>query len=305
MSFVRKLLWIGGTLAWIVVLAVAGFWFRPVSFFNAGMYLHDFFSGVESRSITVAGHQMHYLAAGPAAGPVVVLVHGLGGSAEDWRELAPYLVKAGFRVYIPDLPGYGRSEKPADFTYSIPDEAAAVVSFLDALSLKQVDLGGWSMGGWIVQRVAFDHPERIRHLMLFDSAGIYEPPSWDTHLFTPETPLELNQLNALLTPHAKPIPGFVAQDVLRRSRQGAWVIHRALATMLLGKDTTDAQLPQLKMPILLVWGSEDRITPLAQGQQIHRLVPQSQLDVIQGCGHLAALQCAPQVGPDVTGFLKQ
>ena len=52
----------------------------------------------------------------------MVLVHGLGGRCEDWRNLAPYLVRAGFRVYMPDLPGYGRSEKPADFSYSIPDQ---------------------------------------------------------------------------------------------------------------------------------------------------------------------------------------
>jgi pimeloyl-ACP methyl ester carboxylesterase len=305
MKLVHKLLWIGGTIAWIAVIAVIGFWFRPVSFVNAGMVLHERFSGVDSRSITVSGIRVHYLAEGPVAGPPVVLVHGLGGSAEDWRALAPYLVKAGFRVYIPELPGYGRSEMPASFSYSILDQAAIVVGFLDALGLKQVDLGGWSMGGWIVQRVAFDHPERIRRLMLFDSAGIYEQPAWDTRLFTPTTPGELDQLNALLTPHPQPIPGFVARDLLRHFDQDAWVIHRALASMLTGRDATDAQLPQLKMPVLLIWGSEDHITPLVQGKKIHQLVPQSQLDVIPGCGHLAALQCAPQIAPAVVAFVNQ
>ena len=193
MKLIHKLLWIGGAISWIAVIAVAAFWFRPIGFFNQGMYLHECLTGVQSHSIPVDGHRLHYLAEGPAAGPVVVLVHGLGGSAEDWRSLAPYLVKAGFRVYIPDLPGYGRSQKPADFSYSIPDQAAVVVSFLDALGLKQVDLGGWSMGGWIAQRVAFNHPDRIRRLMLFDSAGIYQKPAWDTHLFTPNTPAELER----------------------------------------------------------------------------------------------------------------
>ena len=104
--------------------------------------------------MTVKGHRMHYVAEGPANGPVVVLVHGLGGRAEDWSNLAPYLAKAGFRVYMPDLFGYGRSERPAEFSYSVHDQAGAVVAFMDALGLKQVDLGGWSMGGWIVQIVA-------------------------------------------------------------------------------------------------------------------------------------------------------
>jgi pimeloyl-ACP methyl ester carboxylesterase len=234
-----------------------------------------------------------------------VLVHGLGGRAEDWRNLAPYFAKAGFRVYLPDLPGYGRSEKPANFSYSVSDEAGAVVGFLDALGLKQVDLGGWSMGGWIVQRVAIEHPERVQRLMLFDSAGLYEKPEWDTRLFTPATAADLDQLDALLMPNPPKVPPFIAEDVLRRSKQHAWIIHRALNTMLTGKEATDNLLPQLKMPVLIVWGAEDRITPLHLGEKMHRLVPQSALDVIPGCGHLAPVQCAVQIGPKVVGFVQQ
>ncbi len=187
----------------------------------------------------------------------------------------------------------------------MPDEAAAVVGFLDALGLKQVDLGGWSMGGWIVQRVAGDHPERVRRLMLFDSAGLYERPAWDTALFTPRAPAELDQLDALLMPNPPKVPGFIARDVLRISRQHAWVIRRALDTMLTGQDVTDKLLPQLKMPVLIVWGSEDKITPLNEGKKIHLLVPQSEFEVVPGCGHLAPVQCAGQIGPKVVGFVSR
>ena len=302
MKSIKRLLYLAGTLA---AAAGIGFLVRPVSYFNQATYLRERFSGVESRSVQVAGHRMHYLVEGPVDGPVVVLVHGLGGQAEDWRNLAPYLKNAGFRVYLPDLPGYGRSERPADFAYSIHDEAGVVVGFLDALGLKQVDLGGWSMGGWIVQVVAAQHPERVRRLMLFDSAGIYEKPAWDTRLFTPVTSAELDQLNALLMPHPSGIPGFVARDVLRISKANAWVIHRAVASMLTGQDVTDNLLPGLKMPVLIVWGAEDQVTPLSQGEKIHQLVPQSQLKVFAGCGHLAPLQCSAQIGPKVVGFVKR
>jgi pimeloyl-ACP methyl ester carboxylesterase len=97
----------------------------------------------------------------------------------------------------------------------------------------------------------------------------------------------------------------VTRDILRISRQNAWVIHRAMATMLTGRDATDALLPQLKMPVLIVWGGEDRITPLSLGEKMHLLVPQSQLEVIPGCGHLAPVQCAPQIGPRVVEFVKE
>lgn len=290
-----------------VLVFIAGicFWERPVSYFNESMYLRECLSGVENHKVQVAGYRLHYLAEGPANGPVVVLVHGLGGRAEDWRELAPHFAKAGYRVYLPDLPGYGRSEQPADFSYSVRDEAHVVVGFLDALGLKKVDLGGWSMGGWIVQLVASEHLERVNKLMLFDAAGIDEKPDWDTALFTPMTPEQLDQLDALLMPKPPKVPGFIARDILRVSNQDAWVIHRAVATMLTAKDTTDNLLPGLKMPVLIVWGDKDRITPLRQAEMMHRLIPQSELEVFPGCGHLAPGQCAPQIGPKAVEFVER
>jgi pimeloyl-ACP methyl ester carboxylesterase len=289
----------------VAVAAGLGFLWRPVSYFNESMYVRDCLGGVQNREVTVAGYRVHYESEGPADGATVVLVHGLGGRAEDWRDLAPLLASAGFRVYLPDLVGYGRSEKPPGFSYSIRDEADIVLGFLDAVGLKQVDLGGWSMGGGIAQHVAFRHPERVRRLMLFDSAGIYQLPTWDVGLFTPRTTAELDQLDVLLMPNPPSLPGFVARDILRVSNHRAWIIHRALATMLTGQDKTDSILPQLKMPVLIVWGELDKITPLGQGETMHKLLPQSELDVIPGCGHLAPGQCAAQIAPKVVGFLKQ
>jgi len=303
MKTVKRILLLVGVL---IAVAMVGFWARPVSYFNGALYLRECMTGVKSRSVQVAGHRMHYLVEGPEGGPVAVLVHGLGGRAEDWRELAPYLVKAGYRVYLPDLFGYGRSEKPADFSYSVHDEAAAVVGFLDALGLKQVDLGGWSMGGVIVQHVAFDHPERVNKLMLFDSVGIYQMPKYDVRLFTPATPAEIDQLDALLMPNPPRVPGFIARDVLRHFREDGWVIHRALDSMRTGQDATDKLLPQLKMPVLIVWGDLDQTIPLEQGERMHKLVPQSEFAVVgPNCGHLAPVQCSAQIGPKVVDFVKR
>jgi pimeloyl-ACP methyl ester carboxylesterase len=290
----------------VVVLAVAtGFLLRPVSYFRGAEYLRETFSGVESHSVQVAGHRVHYLAEGPAGGPVVVLVHGLGGHAEDWLNLAPFLAHAGYRVYMPDLIGYGRSDQPTDFTYSVRNEAAVVTGFFDAMGLQQVRLGGWSMGGWIVELVAAEHPERVSRLVVFDAAGLYIRPTWDPALFTPQTAGQLDELEALLMPDPKPVPGFVARDILRVTRRDGWVVKRAIDTMRTGQDTTDNLLPRLKMPVLIEWGALDHITPPNQAQIIHRLVPQSQLDIIDGCGHLAPAQCTAQMGPHVVGFLQQ
>lgn len=277
----------------------------PVRVFTQATQVHMWFDGARSHWTHVEGYRVHYYTMGPESGPPVVLIHGLGARAEDWANLAPYFARAGFRVFLPDLPGYGQSDRPANFSYSIADEANVVVGFLDALHLKEADLGGWSMGGWIVQLVAAKHPDRVRRLILFDSAGIYERPNWNTGLFTPTTASEIEQLNALLMPNPPAVPGFIAADILRMSQRHAWVIQRALAAMLTGRDATDGLLPELKMPVMVVWGDLDRITPLEQGQKIHALVPRSQLDVIPGCGHLAPSQCSLQIGPAVVQFLKQ
>ena len=234
--------------AMIAILAVT-FWLRPLAVFRLFSEAQMYRIGARSDFTVVGGYRVHYYALGPSDGPVVVLVHGLGGRSEDWEKLAPFLARAGYRVYLPDLPGFGESEKPANFSYSISDEAKIVACFFDALGLKQVDLGGWSMGGWIVQLVAAKHPDRVRRLMLFDSAGLYVKPDWDTKLFTPVSAAELDKFDALLMPHPPQLPTFVVKDILRTSHEHSWIIRRAMDSMLTGRDTTDSLLPSLKMPV--------------------------------------------------------
>lgn len=289
----------------LLFAAAVGFWERPVSYYNESMYIRDDLSGVENKEAVIAGYRAHYEVEGPDNGPAVVLIHGLGGRAEDWRNLAPHLAKAGFRVYIPDLIGYGRTEKPSGFSYSVQDESKFVMEFLDALGLHRIDLGGWSMGGAIVQHIAAEHPERIRRLMLFDSAGLFVLPKWDVKLFTPDSTAELNQLDNLLMPDPPKVPSFIARDILRVSNNRAWIIHRAMSTMLTGRDATDKLVPLLKMPVLIEWGEKDNITPLSLGETLHAMIPQSKLNVVPGCGHLAPDQCAAQMAPSVVQFLQQ
>lgn len=305
MNVSRSSKWVAAIVLCLVIGAAITLWIRPLAVFGLFTQAEMFLHGATSRYTLVDGYRIHYYEMGPADGPAVVLVHGLGGRSEDWEKLAPFLSRAGYRVYVPDLPGYGRSARPAEFSYSVSDEAQIVVGFLDVLGLEEVDLGGWSMGGWIVQLVAAKHADRVNRLMLFDSAGLYVKPAWDTRLFTPISPAQLEKLDALLMPNPPNLPGFVVRDVLRISHEHAWVIQRALDTMLTGKETTDKLLPNLKMPVFIVWGSVDQITPLSEGEKIHELIPQSKLEIVSGCGHLAPNACASQIAPGVIDFLRR
>jgi pimeloyl-ACP methyl ester carboxylesterase len=261
-----------------------------------------YLAGINGGSIELDGQAVHYVQGG--SGSPVVLVHGLGGSAQlDWTELLPQLVRGGYHVYAMDLLGFGESAKPADRSYSIAEQAQLVVKFLDAMHLDRVALAGDSMGGWIASTVALNQSARISQLILFDSAGLTFTPDFDVSLFTPRTKQEVETLLAMLMPHPRPLPDYVKEDLIREALRDGWVIKRAVASMLTGADVLDDRLSALKIPLLIVWGKQDVLIPPQLGQAMHRMVPQSVLEIFDGCGHISVKTCAEQVGPMTLRFL--
>lgn len=290
----------------IVIVAVT--LLRPLAVLWLATQTRLLFDGIHSDYTTIpfAGNpsvRIHYYAGG--SGPPVVLVHGLGARAEDWAALMPQLVRDHHRVYALDLPGYGRSDWPSA-DYSIPELAGAVEAFLDSQHLARTDLAGWSMGGWIAMRVALDQPQRIRRLVIFDSAGTRFDMPWDPSLFEPDTPAKLAALDNLLMAGPAPhVPGFIQRDVFRFVGKHAWVVERNMNSMLTGASLLDGQLGALRMPMMIVWGKQDHLIPVSIGEGIHKAVPQSEFEVFDGCGHLAPVQCAAQIGPVFKGFLDE
>ena len=263
-------------------------------------------AGARSEYVQVDGHRIHFyevLPAHGATGTPLLLVHGLGARGEDWSPLIPGLAAAGFHVYAVDLLGYGRSDQP-DVDYSIAGEEQTVVDFLHAVGIPRADIAGWSMGGWISMKLALDHPEMVDHLVVYDSAGVYFQPTYDFSVFTPTDTAGLSQLMYLLFPKPPKLPGFVVQDALRTLERNAWVTHRSVAAMTSGRDLLDFRLHAMVPPMLVVWGEQDRLIPLASGLTIHRLVPGSVLAVAPGCGHLAPAQCWRPVLQETVDFLQ-
>jgi pimeloyl-ACP methyl ester carboxylesterase len=287
----------------LLVVSVAGIavWRNPLWLvdrqIDARLRLH----GVSSHFVTVGGYKMHYLVGG--SGRPLLLVHGLGSRGEDWADLIPQLIDGGNRVYALDLLGYGLSAQPKDKEYSITEQALMVEGFLDSQHLQRVDLAGWSMGGWISMRVALDQPERIRRLVLLDSAGLRFKLGFDPALFQPASLTDLAELEDLLIPHPHRLPRFVAMAMLRRGDQIGWVVRRSVQSMMTGQDLLDGKLGALTMPVLIGWGDKDKLIPISVGYALHAEILQSVLDVYEGCGHLAPGQCIDQVGPSVVDFL--
>jgi pimeloyl-ACP methyl ester carboxylesterase len=258
---------------------------------------------VKNEYVEAGGYRLHYFEAGRPEGKPLVLVHGLGARGEDWRAMIPALAASGFHVYAPDLPGYGRSSRPADASYSIAMEEAAVVSFMQAIHVTRADVGGWSMGGWISMKLTLDHPEMVDRLVIYDSAGIYFPADFGPELFVPGDAPGVTRLMKILSPHPGPMPSFVMRAVLRKIARNGWVIQRSMSAMTNGHDLLDFRLHDIRQPTLVVWGAEDELIPLSVGEKIHEGIPDSSLAVIDGCGHLAPLECSEPVTEATEKFL--
>lgn len=284
-----------------LVVVVGVFLWRPTVV--AGSFTRAFLwtKGVHGYDVRLRGERLHFLAGG--AGRPVVLIHGLGGRADDWAAVMPRLLAAGFSVYAPDLLGHGTSDKP-DVDYSIALQAEMVRQFLDERKLEQVDLLGWSMGGWVALKLAAEQPRRVRTLTLVDSAGFaFNAP--DPNVLRPKTRRELEKMATLFSPKAGSIPEFYARDLLRVMANQDWVVARALDAMYSRRDLMDGRVAGLRMPVLLLWGGEDVLTPLSAAQEMHRQIRQSTLEVLAGCGHVAIIECRDRALPVVVGFLQE
>jgi len=274
-------------------------YFRPVAVLQTVTRVWLSIHGFRSDFVDVGGHRVHYMIGG--GGPPLMLVHGLASRGED---LAPIMTRLQehHTLYVPDLLGFGESDRP-NIDYSVADEAEMIRGYLDAKHIAQCDVLAVSMGGWIALKLAAEHPERVRRLVLVDSAGFRFPTPMTENTFTPRDEKELLAVLQLQTDRITSIPHFIARDVLRKNHEHAWILRRALRSMLVGRDLMDGHVQRVTMPVLLAWGTKDRIVPLAIGEKMQRELPNARFVAYSGCGHLAVIECRDRLVPDVERFL--
>lgn len=284
-----------------VLLALALFFYvRPLTVYALGRGLYLRAIGMQSQSVQVGRHRIHYYTAGE--GPPLVMVHGVASRAADAALLYPTLTR-NHRVYAPDLLGYGDSEQPRDSDYSVATQAEMIRGFMDAVGVRDADLMGTSLGGWIALKLAAEHPERVRRLVLVSSAGVGFETSLREASFSPTNLAELRASLERQTDNAHLVPEFVLRDVLRHSKAKAWIVRRSMRSALSGRDLLDGKLHRVRMPVLLVWGTKDRIIPFAVAAKMQREIPHAQLVPLEGCGHLAIVECRAGALPAIVRFL--
>jgi pimeloyl-ACP methyl ester carboxylesterase len=277
----------------------------------------------ESRTVEIDGVTVHYVEAGEPGGPLILLMHGFGASTFSWREVIEPLAAYG-HVVAYDRPAFGLTERPlpGDWEagsvspYSEQANIGYVLGLMDHFGAQQAILVGNSAGGRVALAVAAAHPERVRALVLVDAAA---------------NGMEWNSLERafFLSPQLRAVgpyavrgiagsgdasirlawhdPALVTEAIIAGYRlplqvenwdRALWEFQRAGER----RDLTD-DLRQMDIPALVLSGDDDRIIPVEQAIALDALLPDSQLVIIENCGHLPHEEKPAEFMQAVAAFL--
>lgn len=268
-------------------------------------------AGLQAHALHMARHDLHYLDGG--AGEPVVLLHGIFAEKDHWVDTARHLTPH-HRVLVPDLPGFGASDRHADEAYGYADQVPRLRAFLDALGIERAHLAGSSMGGTLATLFALSHPERVASLALIGAPhGLRTPvPSpTDVLIDQGERPLiarddaEFEALMARLfvrepwLPHPVRVAardGAIAQAA---SNERLWREH------VVDRDVLHDRLPALRTPTLVLWGAQDRVFHRSGAALWQRLQPAARVQVLDNTGHLPMMEAPADTAQRLRTFLQQ
>jgi pimeloyl-ACP methyl ester carboxylesterase len=259
------------------------------------------------KEAVVFGQKIQYVDVG--TGPVVVLLHGLGGNSSNWAFNFAAL-SAKYRVIAPDQIGFGRSDKPL-INYRVGTYVDFLDKFLEGLNVERASLVGNSMGGWIAALYAIKYPKRVERLVLVDAAGFAPPKEFDLSALSglnPSTREQARYLAGLVffNPLFKTDAAVDATLAARISAGDGYTIQSLVESIYRNEDMLDGKLSAVKQPTLIIWGREDGLLPLArEGEKFKKEMPSAQFIVFEQCGHVPQAEKAAEFNAAALKFLSQ
>lgn len=273
----------------------------------------------EDKFITVDSVNTRYWELGER-GPRVMLVHGIGGFAENWRHNIDSLA-AHFKVYVLDLVGFGKSDKPkVPYTYDY--FARFVKRFIDAVEIDRATIIGHSLGGGIALRLALMFPDKVDKLILVDSAGMGREiskifkmislPIFGELVTRPDRTSTLKMYKNLVYDRSvlseemvdlgfrfSSSPG--AQRAFLRTDRGTVNIFGFKRKAI---DPIRRNLHKIDVPVLILWGEQDGIIPVKHAYIAKNGIPDAELEVFENCGHISMIECPEDFNSAAIKFLK-
>ncbi len=262
------------------------------------------------------GLTVHLRDEGPRGAPVIVLLHGSNDDLHTWDAWVDAL-KGQYRVVRFDQIGHGLTGPNPAGDYSLTAFEATINQVADRLGIGKFTLGGNSMGGAIAASYAMNHPERLSGLVLVDAGGAPKASPTPGNLGFKLAALPgLNQLMRWITPRSL-VEKSLRQSVTNQAFitpatvDRYWELLRypgnrqATITRFAAKRQSfdPARLAALKLPVLVLWGEEDRLINADGARWYARSIPGSQLILYPGIGHLPQQELAEQSAADVARFM--
>ena len=255
-------------------------------------------------------------------GKPIILLHGFGANIFTWRYLYPELTKSN-RVIAVDMKGFGQSDKPYDDAYSPFDQADLIVQLIEHMRLKNLTLVGHSFGGGVALATYFKmqsrNPKIIKRLALLDSLAYKQPIPFFLHVM--RMPIISDLGIAMIAPevHTRASLAFsyhkqhrITQEAINNYAQpyysyaGAYAAKRT-AEQIQPDDLDNyiTRYPTIKVPTLLIWCKHDRVVPVINGLKLYTVLPNSDFQIIQDCGHIPQEESPTETVSKLLKFMKK
>jgi pimeloyl-ACP methyl ester carboxylesterase len=256
------------------------------------------------KTITVFGQSIHYFDLG--AGPVVVLLHGLGSRKEDWLSVLEPMAQK-YRLLVPDQIGFGKSDKPL-LDYSIQTYVDFLNEFLRQLKVEKASLVGESLGGWIAGLYVAEigggaRLIAVEKLVLVDAAGLKQDKPIPN--LNPSSLADMRVMMEAVFYDTS----WLNEDALRKiftdklAAHDGYTVRSLLGNPALGTERLDERLASIKVPTLVVWGKQDKLLPIASGERYAAGIAGAKLVSFDKCGHVPPIEKTEEFLAAVTGFL--
>ncbi len=246
--------------------------------------------------VDVAGNNMHYTVMDQDADWNLVCIHGAAGDTRIWPASLGEIRSCN--TYCIDLPGHGRSD--GEVSSTIPDYAAAVRGFVEALGLKNVVLAGHSMGGAIAQQLAADGVEWLKGMILVATGARLRAAPEFMDISDEQLPDVIEKMAAAM--FGPNTPAAVIEDEKARIAAQAPKVLASDFTACNGFDLTD-QLHRMDVPVLIISGDIDHMTPLKFSQFLEDKLPNAELAVIAPAGHMLPLEQPAELSRLIREFM--
>ena len=291
----------------VVLFLVAMNRLAPVTAFGWIVKAGRLAAGLEEKRVVVNGQDVPYLVGGQ--GKPLLLIHGFTANKGTFTDISRFLTPH-YTVYALDLPGFGDATRDPQADYSMDAQVEHVHAFISALGLKNVHVGGNSMGGGIAALLAGRYPQDVASLWLLDAAATHDAAQSDlvkTYKATGEfallnkRPEDYDQRWQYLFAKPKFIP-YAYSYTLGTKQAEDDTLHRQILNTLQTSKPIEERFAQLQVPTLIVTGAQDRVIPPSSVNTLARVFVNSQIKIMPDVGHVPMVEAPAQTAEDYLRF---